>query len=505
MIIAKSKKPKQLPTCQSLVTQRTGIRGRKGNGRRVGMLLLFILISMSGGVSSSWADEDWLFFASGVKVGEVDQDSAIVWVRLTEDKEADFELLPILTEGLKPKESSDVEMPRDVVPGMSGKVRLKYWQAGQEAGQRTTPWQSARAESDFVVQFELSGLASGATYEYQVEGVAADRTGQRGSIQGQFQTAPPVNKSQPVRFIVSTCQAVRSIDAGKEGHVSYQRMLDFNPMFFVHTGDIVYYDKVPLARNKEAARAKWNLMFSYGHNREFHRNVSSYFMKDDHDTLKNDCWPGQRYGDLTFEQGLEIFREQVPMGAQTFRTVRWGKDVQIWMTENRDFRSSNRMKDGPQKTILGADQKAWLKKTLKESDATFKFVISPGPLVGPDKKGKNDNHSNPGFTTEGEELREFLSGLENCYVICGDRHWQYCSRDPETGLIEMGCGPINDQHSFGGNPGRYPDFHRYFSAKGGFLGITVDGSSARAEWFGTNDRTPSSKVLHTERLPLPEE
>ncbi|MCH2180484.1 MAG: alkaline phosphatase D family protein [Mariniblastus sp.] len=502
MIIAKLEKPKQLFCRQwSFDCQADGL-GRVRCVFRTCWLLVFVLAGILGPADSSVvADEDWLFFASGVKVGEVDQDSAIVWVRLTEDREADFDLLPILTEGLKPSESSDVKMPHDVVPGMRGRVRLKYWQAGRNDTKRTTPWQSTVADSDFVAQFELTGLASGTPYEYQVEGVT-DRHSTKGNLQGRFQTAPPANDSRPIRFIVSTCQAVRSIDAGKQGHVTYQRMLDFDPMFFVHTGDIVYYDKVPLAKTKEAARAKWNLMFSYGHNREFHRNVSSYFMKDDHDTLKNDCWPGQRYGDLTFEQGLEIFREQVPMGARTFRTVRWGKDLQVWMTENRDFRSSNRMQDGPQKTILGDEQKAWLKKTLMESDATFKFVISPGPLVGPDKKGKNDNHSNAGFKTEGGELREFLSGLDNCYVICGDRHWQYCSRDPATGLIEMGCGPINDQHGFGGNPGRHPELHRYFSAKGGFLGITIDGSSGRADWFGTDGGVQESKVLHTERLPL---
>jgi hypothetical protein len=46
-----------------------------------------------------------------------------------------------------------------------------------------------------------------------------------------------------------------------------------------------------------------------------------------------------------------------------------------------------------------------------------------------------------------------LSKYENTYVITGDRHWQYCAEDPKTGLVELGCGPINDQHQYGGNPG----------------------------------------------------
>lgn len=103
----------------------------------------------------------------------------------------------------------------------------------------------------------------------------------------------------------------------------------------------------------------------------------------------------------------------------------------------------------------------------------------------------------------GRELRDFLSQQKNTYVICGGRHWQYCSEDPKTGLIEMGCGPINDQHSFGGSPGNNPDYHRYFGEKGGFLGITVADGTARAEWFSANEidrKTGSTKINHRESL-----
>ena len=116
--------------------------------------------------------------------------------------------------------------------------------------------------------------------------------------------------------------------------------------------------------------------------------MASYFIKDDHDTWKNDCWPSMQsvyLGDFTFDQGKAIFLEQVPMGAKTYRTVRWGKDLQIWMVEGRDFRSPNTDPDGPDKTIWGAEQKAWFKRTVEESDATFRVLISPTPVVGPDR------------------------------------------------------------------------------------------------------------------------
>jgi arylsulfatase A-like enzyme len=443
-------------------------------------------------------------FANGAKVGEVDSDSAIIWVRLTASPMADFERLPIFTSGLGEGVPDEGAMPDDVVPGMTGQARVLFWPDSETGdGKRVTEWITVRPDNDYIHQFHVEGLRAGQRYSYAVESREVGGSAVAQTIYGQFRTAPNENMAPPIRFIVTTCQALRSIDAGAEGHSTYAQMLDFEPHFLVHTGDIVYYDKAPLAKTISQARAKWNMMFAYRNNRYFHQNVTSYFMKDDHDTLKNDCWPGQTYGDLTFDQGLAIFREQVPMGDLTYRSYRWGKDVEIWMTEHRDFRSPNQMPDGPEKTILGGAQKAWLKRTLEQSDATYKFVITPGPVVGPDKPGKKDNHSNEVFSHEGQELRDFLGALSNTYVICGDRHWQYLSKDPETGLLEMGCGPINDQHNYGGNPGEVKEYHQYFSGKGGFLGITVENGEAKAQWFGTEVTSGKPSVLHTEILGKP--
>ena len=441
------------------------------------------------------------WFANGIKVGEATQTTAIVWVRLTARPDADFSLLPILAEGLPSNGKSDVAMPVDVLPGMAGQVRLSYWIDDDVSARKVTEWAQVVSDTDFTFQFRLSQLKSGSRYRVHLAARRSPSDKTLETIEGTFRTAPRTEDSAPVRFIVTTCQAIRSIDSGKNGHIAYKQMLGYRPDFFVHTGDIVYYDKAPFAKSLAQARAKWNVMFAYGYQRNFHRSVGSYFMKDDHDTLKNDCWPGQRYGDLSFQQGLDVFREQVCMGEKTWRTIRWGRDVQIWMTENRDFRSPNREDDGPHKTILGKMQKEWLFSTVSASNATFKFVISPGPIVGPDKKGKKDNHANAAFATEGRELREFIASQENTYIICGDRHWQYCSQDPETAILELGCGPINDQHDFGGDPGMDEKTHRYFSAKGGFLVLSVDGKQAVAEWVNSNSVDPETGqpvVLHTE-------
>ena len=247
-----------------------------------------------------------------------------------------------------------------------------------------------------------------------------------------------------------------------------------DPDFFVHTGDIVYYDD--LGKTEDLALWHWDRMYSFPNNIEFHRQVASYFIKDDHDTWMNDAYPGMKtkfMGEFTYEQGTQIFLDEVPMGDKTYRTIRWGKDLQIWLPEGRDYRSKNSMPDGPKKTIWGKEQMDWFKKTVIESDATFKVVISPTPIVGPDRGKKNDNHTNIGFQYAGDALRRFIGEQKNMVTICGDRHWQYVSKDTKEKILEFSCGPGSDAHAGGWKQGNLLPEHIYLNVVGGFLEGTV--------------------------------
>lgn len=357
--------------------------------------------------------------------------------------------------------------------GASGSVRLRY-KTGDGA-ETTTPWMAVDPQRDFTIQFHLTDLKPSAAYTISAEGRAPGEEGHTAICTGGFTTAPLPNDATPIRFVVVTCHDFPRRDDGERGHLIYPVIIRLNPRFLVHTGDIEYYDKPgPWAKSSELARFKWNRLYSLENQRDFHRRFASYFMKDDHDTLKNDCWPGQTYGDLTWDQGLAIFREQFPLGEKPYRTFRWGKDLQIWMLEGRDFRSPNNMPDGPDKTLLGAEQKKWLFETMRASDAAFRILISPTPIVGPDRSNKCDNLANKGFNHEGDEVRAFLSKLPGTYVICGDRHWQYVSRDEASGLTEFSCGPGWDSHAGGFSMNNRTPEHRFLCIKGGFLSVDVD-------------------------------
>jgi alkaline phosphatase D len=435
------------------------------------------------------------FFATGIKIGEVDQTSAIVWVRLTEnpervgpaapvpevlyrnDETGAYEAATRARRDRTPKvvfpDGTDIRSIEGATPGAAGRVRLKYRKDGESEWQ-ALGWESVDSSKDFTCQFEVSGLAPGADYQLLVEASPLESTEISATITGSFRTAPDPGVAAAVNFIVTTCTSYDDRESD-QGYAFYEAALQRDPEFFVHTGDILYYDH--FAKTRELALWGWARQYSLPNHIEFHRHIASYFMKDDHDTWMNDAYPGLKtrfMGEFTYEQGTEIFLWQVPMGEKTYRTVRWGRDLQIWMVEGRDYRSPNPMPDGPEKTIWGREQMEWFKRTVEASDATFKVLISPTPLVGPDRPNKNDNHANEGFRHEGEMLRRFISQHENLVVVCGDRHWQYVSRDVDTQVIEVSAGPGSDAHAGGWRQSnRFPQ-HLYLNVVGGFLEGSVE-------------------------------
>lgn len=410
--------------------------------------------------------------ANGVKVGEVTASGAVVWTRPTRGRERRREGVPVPRDLRALPEGVAVDELVDAVPGVAGEVRLVYGPRGPGGGEPvTTPWVAVDPDADFTHQFRLEDLEPGTDYFLRAEarppgGAVTSRVG------AVFRTPRTHAEPDRVLFTVVTGQAFHRRD-DPEGHRIYRHMGALRPDFLVHTGDVVYYDKPgPLARDVATARYKWNRMYALPLQREFHRRAACYFLPDDHDILKDDCWPGQTYGELTWEQGLALFDEQVPARARPYRRARWGKDLELWFLEGRAFRSPNDVPDGPEKTILGAEQRRWLEETLRASDAALRIVVSATPIVGPDRAAKNDNHANEGFRTEGDWLRDLLASQPDTFVVCGDRHWQYVSEDPRRGLVEFSCGPTSDAHA-GGFPSEPRDMHQYLRVKGGFLSVTV--------------------------------
>jgi alkaline phosphatase/alkaline phosphatase D len=405
------------------------------------------------------------YAAQGGMVGEVTSQSALVQVRLTS------------TEGV---ENGDV-------PGSAGIVRFNLREEGVSRVWSQTV--AADAARDFIARAVFQGLSPGRSYECETKVGAAKDKLKVGPVM-RFRTHPGPEKQQAVRFVIVTGMNYAKfhgddrIDrklhveqnntelpqpfsgAGKAmGYPALKSILDLKPDFFVGTGDNIYYDTPVKGRAQtiDEMRRKWREQFVQRRYVDLFREVPTYWEFDDHDYRVDDCDNTGDYAPSP-ELGERLIREQLPVApadADTvplYRTHRVTRDLQIWLVENRLNRSPNRTPDGPDKTIWGAEQKAWLKNTIKNSDATFKLLISPTPMIGPDDKRKKDNHTNiGGFRHERDEFFAWLKevGVANShfYILCGDRHWQYHSIHP-SGLQEFSCGALVDANSrLGRKPG----------------------------------------------------
>ena len=420
-----------------------------------------------------------------MRVGEVTPESAVVWMRVTAHAERNWAgVVRRGKPGEPPAPDFPVERLEGACPGAAGRARLRYGTREDLRDALATPWVEVSAARDYSHQFKLTGLRSDTVYYYAAETTGPGGTPRHAPLRGRFRTAPPADKYADVTFTVVTCHMYQHLDH-REGFHIYEAMTRLEPRFVVITGDNVYYDNEdPRAVTPALARYHWERMWSLPRHVRFLLRFPAYWQKDDHDTLSDDCWPGMdppKMRPMTFAEGQRIFLEQVPMGEKTYRRFRWGRGVEIWLTEGRDFRSPNTAPDGPEKTIWGAEQKKWLMETLASSEADFKLLISPTPLVGPDRPNKRDNHANRAFAYEGNQFRQWVRWHlpENFFVACGDRHWQYHSVHPETGLHEFGCGAVSDEHA-GGSPGYDPTYHRFHRVAGGFLSVSFQRAGGRS-------------------------
>jgi alkaline phosphatase/alkaline phosphatase D len=444
----------------------TGITGRTHRQPQQGKGLIFFLsliaVALLNACSKPEVPAD--VYLHYLMAGEPDTQSIILQARL-----AVADTL-VYADIHNPQTLMDTDLA-----GSMGYARFLYSEDPALKNALHSPWFKASPERDHIIRFQADNLQPGLPYFYRLEFGADTLKVHRSAIQS-FRTLPGIQGNQPVSFVMVTGSHLsrfylgggfgKASSQGKEAYQGEDKYLGFhafeaiatlNPDFFVGNGDNVYYDHPDNYKVVELAgmRAMWHRQFSMPRVQKMLARVPAYWMKDDHDYRFDDADTTLAHplhgADPSHKLGMEVFLEQVPVSPVTYRTYRVNKALQIWMVEGRDFRSPNDLPDSPEKSIWGTAQKAWLQRTLLESDATFKILITPTPMVGPDDARKKDNHANlEGFRHEGDSFFQWLQqngfSPESFFILTGDRHWQYHAIHP-TGFHELSCGAMVDQNA----------------------------------------------------------
>ncbi len=117
--------------------------------------------------------------------------------------------------------------------------------------------------------------------------------------------------------------------------------------------------------------------------------------------------------------------------------------------------------DKPGISMLGKEQKAWLKEGMKSSDADFFFIVSSVNLMVPHVGGgavraKNKDDAWTVFLEEREEMIRFWDGLgKPVFVLTGDLHNSFAIKVTDR-VWEFASGPHNSANHIAADEGGRP-------------------------------------------------
>jgi alkaline phosphatase D len=235
------------------------------------------------------------------------------------------------------------------------------------------------------------------------------KAGDIGGPVAGFRTPPAPGR--PVRFVFSSCTTGRVA-----AYPSFRTALGLKPAFYLHAGDWGYADFNSIARRADHFQTRWTRLLRIPEVAGLLDATPLMFWQDDHDYYSDNGW-----SKTIPAFAVEAFDEMHANPTSEYFDVRWG-DVHAWCLDCRLYATNPKGIDGPGKSRLGAEQKAWLIDGMRTSDAPVRIVASAMAF-------RNKIDDDPGwhnkYTYERDELLSFFSDLDaTVLILSGDSHGQ---------------------------------------------------------------------------------
>ena len=355
-------------------------------------------------------------------------------------------------------------------------------------------------DTDFTGKVRLDALQSGRETFYRVTLEDLDDPGLRGRPEvGSFRTAPLGRRDVSFTWSGDLAGQGWGINPDLGGYRIFSEIEALEPDFFLCSGDHVYADgpltvtaplpggrtwrnivteeKAKVAETLDEFRGQYAYNLLDDNLRAFAAAVPQINQWDDHET-RNNWFPGQTLTDERYtERNIDVlagrakqaFFEWLPIEPQPvdeegriYRRISHGPMLDLFVLDMRTYKDpndDNRYAD-PQRGLLGARQRAWLKRELAASTATWKVIANDLPLglVVPDGAAFEGVAQGDAGAPLGRELEfaDVLSfahrrGVEGIVLLTADVHYTAAHHyDPARAAVadftpfwEFVSGPLN--------------------------------------------------------------
>jgi alkaline phosphatase D len=215
----------------------------------------------------------------------------------------------------------------------------------------------ARKGNDNTVQLRVKGLRPNTRYWFRF-----NRGRRARSDVGTFKTAPKPKQNATIKFAWSGDQDFNPEPGKTEpywntGGVLAQMKAERNN-FNVMLGDTIYSDSEvpgrlnPIALSVKQKWAKYKINLANKSSQALRRSAGFYSQWDDHEFV-NDFSPAENSfdnnvnvnGKTLYKRGAKAFRDYAPVTWSKrnglYRTVRWGRNLELFFLDERSFRSAN--------------------------------------------------------------------------------------------------------------------------------------------------------------------
>jgi alkaline phosphatase D len=353
--------------------------------------------------------------------------------------------------------------------GLERAARLRYEVSTDPGFRKVVDRGTALAAEgrDFTVHEHVRGLRPGEEYWYRFE----HRGGS--SPVGRFRTRPPRDSREPVKLGFCSCQ-----DYGAGYFTALAGLAHEDVDMIVFLGDYIYehtFYPGPAARRDRTGknrdgdvqtlaeyRAKYRLYRSDPHLQRVHAKFAFVPLWDDHEVEDNYAAgrPDSKSKDPTRLENDNLYPRRVPFArrrragyrafadymprrsarltpGELYGAIPLGAHATLFLTDQRRHRSPQPCRDqggtpcpeaaDPARTMLGARQKAWFKRALREDRATWKLwanELMMMPLDFPTRGVAVNLDQWDGYAAERRELLAYAvrHKVENLVLLTGDIH-----------------------------------------------------------------------------------